>query len=332
VIAASAGNHALGLAYHGQLLQVPVTVVMPKFAPLVKVQNCRSFGAEVILHGETFDDARLYALTLTGERNLTFIPGFDDPDIIAGQGTLGLELLEDVPDLDAVVCPVGGGGLIAGVGLAVKAIDPKVKVIGVEPRNAPTLAASLQAGAVTRVAPTPTLADGLAVAEAGKLCFEIARQVVDQVILVDEAEIARAVLKLLELEKMVLEGAGAVPLAALMGRTPELDGKRVALVLCGGNIDVMVIGRIIDRGLAAEGRLTRVSVDSSDRPGSLAKILTVIAETGASVKAVEHDRHFGPSDVALARVTLTLETRDPAHVAEIHTALKRAGMAAVEAQ
>src|SRR5581483_6613344 len=190
VIAASAGNHALGISYHGQLLKIPVTVVMPKWAPLVKVANCRSLGGNVILHGETYDEAKHHALSLAEERSLTYIPGFDDPDIISGQGTMGLEILQDVPDLDAVVVPIGGGGLIAGVGLAIKSIRPEVRVIGVEPRNAPTMYESLRAGHVVKIATQPTLADGLAVAEAGKLCFQIIQKVVDDVMLVDEAQIA----------------------------------------------------------------------------------------------------------------------------------------------
>src|SRR5687768_7098080 len=218
VVAASAGNHALGLAWHGHDLGVPVTVVMPRGAPLVKVTNCRAFGAEVIQHGEAYDEARGRALELSAETGRPYVPGFDDPDIIAGQGTMGLEILEDVPDVDAVIVPVGGGGLIAGVGTAVKSLRPQTRVIGVEPHNAPTLRASLDAGKVTRIATKPTLADGLAVAEVGKLCFEIARNVIDDLVMVDEPQIAMSVLRLLELEKTVVEGAGAVPLAAALSR------------------------------------------------------------------------------------------------------------------
>jgi threonine dehydratase len=327
VVAASAGNHALGIAYHGQDLQIPVTVVMPKWAPLVKVSNCRSFGAEVILHGESFDDARRRATALAAETGRTFVPGFDDPDIIAGQGTMGLEILEDVPDVDAVIVPVGGGGLIAGVGRAIKSLRPQVRIIGVEPLNAPTLRASLDAGEVRRIAIKPTLADGLAVAELGQLCFEIAREVVDELVMVDEVQIATSVLRLLEMEKTVVEGAGAVPLAAAMARPAALAGKKVVLCLCGGNIDVTLISRIIERGLAADGRLCRVVASISDRPGSLAKLATVLASTGASVKEVEHDRHFGPRDVGSVKVVCVLETRDREHIEEIMGALNAAGIA-----
>jgi threonine dehydratase len=256
------------------------------------------------------------------EQGLTFIGPFDDAELIAGQGTMGLEILEDVPDVDAILVPVGGGGLISGIATAVKGLKPGVKVIGVESMSAPTLRTSLDAGKPTRVNPTPTLADGLAVAQVGAIAFEIAQRLVDDVVLVNEEEIALAILRLLEMEKMVLEGAGAVPLAAAMRGGLGLEGKKVVLVLCGGNIDVTMISRIIERGLAADGRLTRVSVAISDRPGSLARLLTVIGQTGASVKEVEHDRHFGPRDVALTGVNIILETRDFEHIAEINEALK----------
>jgi threonine dehydratase len=327
VIAASAGNHALGLAYHGRELGVPVTVVMPRWAPLVKVANCRSFGATVILESDTFDGARIKALSLADERKLIFVHGFDDADIIAGQGTLGLEILEDVPDLDAVIVPVGGGGLIAGVGAAIKALRPQVKLIGVEPQCAPTMHESLRRGQVTRIETRPTLADGLAVAEAGRLCFEIAQQVVDQIVLVDEAQIARSVLRLLELEKTVLEGAGAVPLAAAVDPSLGLGGKKIVLLMTGGNIDVPLIGRIIERGLAADGRLFRIIAHLPDRPGSLADLTRVLANAGASIREVEHDRSFGPADVALVSVRCVLETRDGEHIAEIRRALDASGIA-----
>jgi threonine dehydratase len=326
VIAASAGNHALALAYHGQQLGISVKVVMPKFAPIVKLKNCRSFGAEVILHGDAYADAKEHALKLARDEGHVFVPGFDDPDIIAGQGTMGLEILEDVPDVDVVIVPVGGGGLIAGVGTAIKAMKSNVRVIGVEPEHAPTLKASLEAGRVTRIDTKPTLADGLAVAEVGKLCFAIAQQVIDDLVMVDEAQIALSILRLLELEKAVIEGAGAVPLAAAMARSLSLEGKKVVLCLCGGNIDVTMISRVIERGLVADGRLCRVAATISDRPGSLARLATVLAATGASVKDVEHDRNFGPGDVGSVSVAFTLETRDAEHIGEVRAALENAGI------
>ena len=325
VVGASAGNHALALAYHGHDLGIAVTVVMPKWSPLVKVKNCRSFGANVILHGESYDDARKHAKSLA-EQGMTYVPGFDDADIIAGQGTIGLEILEDVPDVDVVIIPVGGGGLIAGAGRALKAMKPGIRLIGVEPVNAPTMHVSLREGKVTHVETKPTLADGLAVAEIGKLCFEIGKEVIDDLLLVDEAQIARAVLRLLELEKTVVEGAGAVPLAAAMDPAFDLAGKKVVLVLCGGNIDVSMISKVIDRGLAADGRLCRIVAHVSDRPGSLANLTRVLGATGASVKEVEHDRHFGPPDVALVNIICVLETRDFEHIEQIKQALRDAGI------
>jgi threonine dehydratase len=325
VIAASAGNHALGLAYHGQDLGIAVTVVMPTGAPIVKVSNCRSFNAEIILHGDTYDEAKHHALELSAKTGKVFISGFDDRDIIAGQGTMGLEILEDVPDVDAVIVPVGGGGLLAGVGLAIKSLRPGVQVIGVEPENAPTLRASLDAGRDTRIDLKPTLADGLAVAHMGHLCYDIIQKVMDKLIMVDEARIARSILRLLELEKTVVEGAGAVTLAAAEDAAAlGLAGKKIVLCLTGGNIDVTLLSRIIERGLAAEGRLCRFTVYISDRPGSLAQLLGVIAATGASIKEVSHDRNFGPADVARVAVAVIAETRDAAHVQELLDALTAA--------
>ena len=326
VIAASAGNHALALAYHGGELGIAVTVVMPKWAPLIKVTNCRGFRANVIVHGDSFDEAKAHARKLMEEQRLVYVHGFDDPDIIAGQGTMGLEILEDVPDVDAIIVPVGGGGLIAGVGAAVKALRPQVRVIGVEPDHAPTLKASLQANRVVRIETKPTLADGLAIAEVGKLCFEIAREVVDDLVMVDEAQIAMSILRLLELEKTVVEGAASVPLAAAMRRSLGLEGKKVVLCLCGGNIDVTVISKVIERGLAADGRLCRVVAQMSDRPGSLARLAGVLAATGASVKEVYHDRNFGPADVGSVAIACVLETRDFTHIEQIKAALAEAGI------
>ena len=326
VIAASAGNHALALAYHGQLLGIPVTVVMPQYAPLIKVSNCRSFGAEVLLHGEHYSDALQRAQVIAAQTGKTFVHGFDDPEIISGQGTMGLEILEDVPDADAVIVPVGGGGLIAGVGLAIKSLRPQMRIIGTEATSAPTLRTSLDAGCVTRVETKPTLADGLAIAEIGRLPFEICRQVVDDVALVDEAQIATAILRLLEMDKTVVEGAAATPLAAAMTRSLGLEGKKVVLCLCGGNIDVTLISRIIERGLAADGRLCRIFASISDRAGSLARLLGLIAETGASIKEVSHDRNFGPADVAKVAVSVILETRDAEHIRQVRSKLREAGV------
>lgn len=326
VIAASAGNHALGLAYHASLLKIPVTVVMPKFAPLTKVINCEALGAKVVLHGEAFDEARERAARLEVEQGLTYINGYNDDAIIAGQGTLGLEIVEQVPDLDAVLVPVGGGGLIAGVALAVKTLRPDVCVIGVESDHAPCFSAAWKAGEPVDVEVRPSLADGLAVRRAGANAFAIARQNVDKVVTVDERSVARAVLRLVELEKSVVEGAGAVGLAALMsGQLPELKGKKVVLPLTGGNIDTSLLGRIIERGLAADGRLCRFEATISDRPGSLSRFTALVADAGASVKDIAHDRAFAGEDVNSVVVRCVVETRDANHIHELRDRLTAEG-------
>lgn len=325
VVAASAGNHALGLAYHGRLLGIPVTVVMPEFAPLIKITTCQRLGARVILHGRDFAEARAEAdrIAATGP---AYIHGFDDPDIIAGQGTIGLEILEQVPDVDAIVCPVGGGGLLAGICVAVKSIRPRVEIIAVESVCTGNLTAALKARRPVRVPRRATLADGLATLGMGDNSFELIRRRVDRVVRVEEKWISLAILRMLELEKTVVEGAAAVPLASLIsGRVTGLKGKRVALVVCGGNIDPVILGRVIEKGLVHDGRLTRFTVTISDRPGGLAELCRVIASCGASINQVSHDRAFSGPDVSATRVVCTVETRDRGHIAELHRALRRAG-------
>ena len=330
VIAASAGNHAQGVAYHGSLLGIPVTVVMPKFAALIKVTNCRHLGARVILHGVDLTEARAHAELLAEREGLTFIHPFDNADVMAGQGTMGLEILEQCPDLDAVVVPVGGGGLLAGVGTVIKARKPDVRVIGVEPVHAACFTAALAAGKPVGVPLSPTLADGLAVALLGTRPFEALQRVVDEVVTVDEAAIALAILRLIELEKSVVEGAGAAPLAAfLAGKLERLKGKRVVLALCGGNIDLTMLDRVIEVGLVADGRITRFTVSIADRPGGLARLAEVIASTGASIKEIVHDRAFAGPDLSAVRVVCVVETTGHDHVRELHAALASAGMAVV---
>lgn len=325
VVAASAGNHALALAYHGADLGVPVTVVMPTYAPLIKQANCRKLGARVILEGESFPAAKAEADRLASEEKLTYVHGYDDPAVIAGQGTLGIELLEQVPQLDAVVAPIGGGGLIAGVALAVKHLRPEVRIIGVEPANSPGFQAALAAGRSVRVASQPTLADGLAVAQAGDNALAIARGRIDRLVSVSEHHLALAVVRLMELEKSVVEGAGAAPLAALLsGQLEELRGKRVALLLCGGNIDLTILTRLIDAALVADGRLCRFTAQISDRPGGLARLATLIAEVGGSVKEITHDRTFSGPNVAAVNVLCTVETRDHDHIAALYSRLTAA--------
>jgi len=330
VIAASAGNHAQGIAYHGSLLGIPVTVVMPQFAALIKVTNCRQLGANVILHGPDLTAARAHAEELATREGLTFIHPFDNLDVMAGQGTMGLEILEQTPDLEAVIVPVGGGGLLAGVGTVMKAMKPSVRVIGVEPEHAACFTAALAAGAPVPVPLSPTLADGLAVALLGTHPFETLRQVVDDVVTVDEAAIALAILRLIELEKSVVEGAGAAPLAAfLAGKVEGLRGRRVVLALCGGNIDLTMLDRVIETGLVADGRLTRFTVSIADRPGGLARLAEVIAGTGASVKEIVHDRAFSGPDLSAVRVVCVVETTGHDHVQALHGALAKAGITIV---
>ncbi|HTD88123.1 MAG TPA: threonine ammonia-lyase, partial [Candidatus Binatia bacterium] len=271
VIAASAGNHAQALAYQGKLLGIPATVVMPKHAPLIKVTTCQKLGARVVLHGKDFAEAKTRAHEIGEKEKLAYIDGYDDPSIIAGQGTMGLEILEQVPNVDAVIVPVGGAGLIAGVSLAVKTKRPKVKVIAVEAENVASFSVALKAGKPTRIEMQPTLADGLAIPQVGKNAFEIAKSRVDRSVIVTEEQIALSILRIVELEKGVVEGAAATPLAAcLSGDLKSLARKRVVLLLCGGNIDPNVLSRVIERGLVADGRLSRFTAVISDRPGGLA--------------------------------------------------------------
>jgi len=330
VVAASAGNHALGLAYHGSLLGIPVTVVMPRFAPLVKVATCRKLGARVVLQGDSFDDARQLALEMADRDGLNLVHGFDDARVIAGQGTMALEILEDVPDAEVIVVPTGGAGLLAGVATVAKTLRPDIKIIAVEPTAAGSLTSSLAAGSPVQVPTRPTLADGLAVGKVGALPFAIAAPLVDRVVTVDEQAISLAVLRLLELEKTVVEGAGAAALAAVMGDLgKEFAGRRVVLLLCGGNIDLTILDRVIKHGLTADGRLWRFTTQVTDRPGGIAKLTAAIAEAGASVQEIVHDRAFSGPDVFVTSVEVTVETSDRDHVERLHKHLRTAGFAVV---
>jgi threonine dehydratase len=327
VIAASAGNHAQGLAYHGGLLGIPVTVVMPKFAPLIKVSACRRLGANVILHGETFQEALNHTAELAEAQNLTFISAYNDPNVIAGQGTMGLEIAEQVPDLDAIVVPIGGGGLIAGIALAVKSQRPEVKIYGVEPERAAPFAAALAAGHPVRVDTRPTVADGLAVAEVGALSFALAAPLLERVVTVSEDELALAMLRIAEMEKGVVEGAGAAPLAALLaGKLPEVAGQTVVLPLCGGNVDPLIFCRILEQGLVADGRLSRLTALIKDRPGALAEFTGIVAQAGAGIREITHERAFSGPDVSEVHVLCIVETRDRAQIGTLHEALRHAGI------
>jgi threonine dehydratase len=327
VVAASAGNHALGLAYHGKLLGIPVTVVMPETAPLIKITSCQRLGAKVLIRGENFAEARAFADNLVASERLTYIHGYDDWEIIAGQGTMGLEILDQVPEVDAILVPVGGAGLIAGIALAVKSLRPEVQIIAIEAENTPSFAEALRAGKPVQVVNHPTLADGLAVPEVGNNAFSVARQYVDRLVCVSEDEIALAILRIIELEKSVIEGSAAATLAALLsGKLPDLDGKKVVLPFCGGNIDPGILNRVIEKGLVADNRLFRFTATISDRPGGLAALTQVIASVGASVKEITHDRTFGRAEVSAVQVICIVETRDREHIAELQQALRKSGI------
>jgi threonine dehydratase len=326
VIAASAGNHALGLAYHSKLLGIPVTVVMPTTAPITKVDKCRKLGANVILKGMHIGEAKDFALADPQFAGMRYINGYDDPAIIAGAGSLGLEILDQVPDVDVVVVPVGGAGLIAGVALAIKTVRPDVLVIGVEPERCASYTAALAHGSPTPAAVSPTLADGLAVPCVGPHAFEVARHFVDRVVTVSERQVALAVLRLIEHEKAVVEGGGAAGLAALLPGgpldIPELKGKTVCTPLCGGNIDTSVLGRVLERGLAADRRLVRFVVTVSDRPGGLAKLTALISGVGASIWDISHERAWLQNSVDQVRNQVVVELTGPAHEDRLRAALE----------
>ena len=330
VVTASAGNHGQAVAFHAARLGIPATIVMPEGAPLIKVTSTRRHGAEVILEGADFDEAYARARALEETRGLVFVHPFDDDRVIAGQGTLGLELLDQQPDLDAVLLAIGGGGLASGVALALKARRPAVRVIGVQAAALPAMQRAVEEGARVTVPAAPTIADGIAVRRAGERTFELVRKHVDEIVTVDEEELANAILILLEVEKTVVEGAGAAPLAALVNRPLGLAGARVVLVLSGGNIDVTVLARIIERGLVKGGRLVRLRVQLRDRPGSLARLTALIAEERANIMHIEHDRAFSAAPVGQAEVELTLETSGRDHIDRVLARLAAGGYRAVE--
>ena len=321
VIAASAGNHGMAVAYHSRRLGIASTIVMPRSAPLIKVTRVRQYGAQCLLHGSDYDGAYAEAKRLSAEQSLTFISAFDDPWIVAGQGTIGLELYEQNPDLDAVMVPVGGGGLIAGVALALKALIPKLRVIGVQSEAVPSMKAALEKGAPTKLPAATTIADGIAVRAVGATPLELVKNYVDDIVTVSEGQIANAVLTLLEVEKTVAEGAAAVPLAALLNKKTSLAGKNVGIVVSGGNIDMNLISRIIESGLIQDGRLGRFAVVISDRPGSLARLSQRVADLGANILQISHSRGFGKMAIGETEVELILETAGAEHIQRIYDTL-----------
>jgi threonine dehydratase len=322
VIAASAGNHAQAVALHARRLGIHAVIVMPETTPNIKIANTRNYGAEVVLAGLNYDEAYAAATVIAAERGLIYVHAFDDPQIVAGQGTIGLELLEQVPDLGTVVVPVGGGGLIGGIACAVKTLRPQVRVVGVESRGVPSMQQALLRGEPVAVPPAQTLADGIAVRRVSPLTLALAQRYVDEIVLVDEEEIASAVLFLVEREKSVAEGAGAAAVAALLGgKVAAAGGAPVIALVGGGNIDVTMLGKIIDRGLVRDGRLVRLRVNVHDRPGGLAALLQRIASLRGNIVEVQHERAFSRTSYGDVEVLLTIETEGAPHAAAIQAAL-----------
>ncbi|MDP6345378.1 MAG: threonine ammonia-lyase [Alphaproteobacteria bacterium] len=323
VIAMSAGNHAQGVAYHAQRLGIPATIVMPEGTPNVKVRQTRDFGAEVILRGQTVDEAAISARQLCTERGLVFIHPYDDEAIIAGQGTIALEMLQEAPTIDTLAIPIGGGGLIAGNAIAAKALRADIDIVGVETRLYPSAYQLLHGQAVD--CGGQTIAEGIAVAEPGGLTMPVIRELVGEILLLEEPDIERAIDLLITVEKTVTEGAGAAGLAALLAYPERFRGRRVGLILCGGNIDTRMLASILMRGLIRSGRITRMRVEISDRPGTLAKVAQIIGDCQGNILEVLHQRNFPEVPAKLAELDIVIETRDREHVGEITGALAAAG-------
>ena len=328
VVAMSAGNHAQGVAYHAQRMGVRAVIVMPRFTPGVKVERTRSFGAEVVLHGDTLEAARQHAYALAEQQHLTFIHPFDDEAVAAGQGTLALEMLAEQPDLEALIVSVGGGGLIAGVATAAKALKPEMAVVGVQTQRFPSMLNALRG--LSLPIGHSSIAEGIAVATAGQFTRNVVRALVDDVLLVDEGDIEQAVLMLLEIEKTLVEGAGAAGLAALLRHGAQFQGKKVGLILSGGNIDPLLLAAIIERGMARSGRLARIKVSARDVPGVLAQITATVAQAGANIEEVHHQRAFTMLAAQNVEIEFVLQTRNQAHVEQVLQALHAQGMEAVQ--
>lgn len=325
VIAASAGNHAQAVAYHATARGIRSRIVMPLMTPLVKTASTAAYGAEVVLHGANYDEACDEAIRLTQQDGMTFLHPFDDDAVIEGQGTIGLELLEQIPDLEAVVVPVGGGGLIAGVACAIKESNPHIRVIGVQTERLPSMLRAADASSPVTIPAEATIADGIAVRRAGERTLPLVQRYVDELVTVDEEEIANAILVLLEREKTLAEGAGAVGLAALLQHKTTLGGQRTAVLIGGGNIDVSLLARIIERGLVKDGRRTRLRIHLTDRPGALHQLTKILADARANIVQTDHDRsHYGVS-LGDTVIDITLETRGGEHIEQIRKSLTEAG-------
>ena len=328
VIAMSAGNHAQGVAYHAQRLGIRAIIVMPRFTPGVKIERTRGFGAEVVLHGDTLDESRQHALELAERDGLVFVHPYDDEAIVAGQGTVGLEMLREVPELETLVIAVGGGGLIAGIATAARALKPGIEIIGVQTSRFPGMVNAIKGTHYPQG--TSTIADGIAVGTPGVIAKAIIAQKVDDMLLVDEGDIEQAMVMLLEIEKTLVEGAGAAGLAALLKYPARFAGKKVGLVLCGGNIDPLLLAAIIERGMVRAGRLARIRVSARDIPGSLAHITATVADAGANIEEVHHQRAFTVLAAQNVEIELVLQTRGRDHIAQVLAALNTAGFEATE--
>ena len=322
-IAASAGNHAQGLAYHGARLGVPTTIVMPRTTPMVKVQHTRNFGAEVILHGEAYDDANAFAQALCLERGMTFVHPFNDFDVMAGQGTVAIEMLEDVPDLDILPIPIGGGGLISGMAVAAKTMRPEIRIIGVEPAMYPSFTARLR-NIPARLG-GQTIAEGIAVKQVGDLTYATARPLIEDVLLIEEADFESAIALYCNVEKTVAEGAGAASLAALLAHPEIFRGQKVGLILCGGNIDSRLLASVLTRELVREQRIFTVRLAGDDRPGLLAMIANMIGDAGGNIISFDHNRLALDVPAKGAEFDIQIETRDAAHTRDVIDMLRRAG-------
>jgi threonine dehydratase len=325
VITASAGNHAQGVAFHASARNIRAQIVMPLATPQIKVAATRAFGAEVILHGANFDEAYEEALRRRIEHNLTFIHPFDDAEVISGQGTIALELLEQVPDLEAVVVSIGGGGVISGIACALKEINPKIRVIGVEPEKLPSMLRAREAGSPVTINAEATIADGIAVRRAGDITLPLVRRYVDEIVCVDDEEIASAILMLLETEKTLAEGAGAAALAAVLQSKTNLRHRRTVVLVSGGNIDVSLLAKIIERGLVKDGRLLRLRIYLQDRPGALFAITQILTRERANIVETIHNRAYYGVSLGETVIDITVETRGTTHIAAIRHALQEAG-------
>jgi threonine dehydratase len=326
VLAVSAGNHAQAVAYHAERMGIAATIVMPRFAPSVKVERTRGFGATVVLEGDTFEDARARGIELALERALTVVHPYDDLAVVAGQGTIGLEMLEQQPSIDTLVIAIGGGGLISGIGTAARALRPDIRIVGVQTERFPAAWNALHGG--DRACAQATIADGIGVKAPGALTMPMIKRLVDDVVLVGEDDIEQAILMLLEIEKTVVEGAGAVGLAAVMKERTRFAGRKVGLVLCGGNIEPLVLAEIIERGMVKSGRLARLRLDVRDVPGALADVAMLLGKLGANIDEVQHQRAFTSLSVERVQIEVVVQTRGVAHIDAILLAMRGQGYTA----